>query len=197
MNINNNYVIRFFTGKLSGIVFSLVPGHYQIIVGNEQSIQQWSEQHNKNDDGFIQLYVPISQQNKLIIIDIILPNIDNQQDSFCYTVNEQNEPAKSFEAKFNYPTFWQKIPLFAIKRVDEKWRDECENLNYLIEKFHKSNKNHLIKIGITFLLLVLFLFCYYVFSYEINYNKKSFFLETLLIIHHHLIAIKFLVKQII
>ncbi|WGL98646.1 hypothetical protein QE177_01690 [Arsenophonus sp. aPb] len=59
MNINDNYVIRFFTGKLSGMFFSLIPGHYQIIVGNEQSIRQWSEQHNnKNDNDFIQLYVP-------------------------------------------------------------------------------------------------------------------------------------------
>lgn len=168
-------MIRFFTGKLSGMVFSLIPGHYQIIVGSDQCIQQWSEQHDKNDDDFIQLYVPINQRNKLIIIDIILPEVDNQRDSFGYTLNEQNEFIKSFEAKFNYPTFWQKIPLFAIKRVDEEWCDECENLSYLIGKSDKSNKNHLIKIGAIFLLLVLFLFCYYVFSYEVNINKKSLF----------------------
>ena len=35
MNANNNYVIRFFAGKLSDMVFSLIPGHYQIIIGNE------------------------------------------------------------------------------------------------------------------------------------------------------------------
>lgn len=183
MNINNNYVIRFFTGKLSGTLFSLIPGHYQLIVGDEQSICQWSEQHNnKNDKDFIQLYVPTHQQNKLIIIDVILPNIDNQQDSFCYSINEKNKPAKSLEAKFNYPTFWQKIPLFAIKKVDEKWCDECENLSCLIEKSYKSNKNYLIKIATTFLLLVLFLFCYYVFSYEVNINKK--FLFTKGVINH-------------
>ncbi|WGM05952.1 hypothetical protein [Arsenophonus nasoniae] len=111
----------------------------------------------------------------MIIIDVNLPNLDNQRDSFCYSINEQNMPAKSFEAKFNYPTFWQKIPLFAIKKVDEKWCDECEDLSCLIEKSHKSNKNYLIKIATTFLLLVLFLFCYYVFSYEVNINKKSLF----------------------
>ncbi|MFS1562351.1 MAG: hypothetical protein ACL7AX_00765 [Candidatus Arsenophonus phytopathogenicus] len=79
-----------------------------------------------------------------------MPEVDKQRDSFGYTLNEQNESIKSFEAKFNYPTFWQKIPLFAIKRVDEEWCDECEKLSYLIEKSDKSNKNHLIKIGAIF-----------------------------------------------
>ncbi|WP_119712069.1 hypothetical protein [Arsenophonus endosymbiont of Aleurodicus floccissimus] len=176
------------------MVFLLIPGHYQIIVGSEQCIQQWFEQHNKNDDDFIQLYVPINQQNKLIIIDTILLEVHNQRDSFSYTLNEQNESIKSFEAKFNYPTFWQKIPLFAIKRVDEEWCDECENLSYLIEKSDKSNKNHLIKIGDIFLLLVLFLFCYSVIMCSFMKSiliRNIYFLIKLLITYCHLIVNNF------
>ncbi|MFV9996785.1 MAG: hypothetical protein AB8W37_02410 [Arsenophonus endosymbiont of Dermacentor nuttalli] len=79
------------------------------------------------------------------------------------------------EAKFNSPTFWQKLPLFVIKRANEKWSDECENCLAIIEKTSKTNKNYSIKIGLTFLLLMLFLFCYYVFSYEVKINKKTLF----------------------